>query len=135
MKRAPLTHRSGFRRLYSLGSVPSLFKPEMVLLSPWHTLLAVMRLPKPSETWRVFLTVQHSALLFPLALLYLAMASPNSAALTTVSRITMYGTIGRADVDIGPTAWHVLFFLFLAYSLVMLGGVIWVHATGKSLVR
>ena len=106
-----------------------------MLLSPWHTLLAVMRLPKCSLQWELLMTLEHIAVLYPIGLLYLAVLAPNSAALSWIVRITMYLAVGRADVDIGPTMWHLLFIFFLLYSLLVLCAVMWVHVTGKSMIQ
>ena len=81
------------------------------------------------------MTLEHIAVLYPIGLLYLAVLAPNSAALSWIVRITMYLAVGRADVDISPTMWHLLFIFFLLYSLLVLCAVMWVHVTGKSMIQ
>ena len=103
--------------------------------SLWHTLLAIMRLPKSSTAFRLTIVTEHVLAFYPLVLLFVFAASPKSASLTAPVRALMYICVGRADVDISPTAWHMLFMFFLAYGVALCGALAWVHTRGRSLVR
>ena len=105
------------------------------LLSPWHTYLATMRLPPPPVLFSAAVSCAHTIQTTATTLLLASAASPKSELLGRVARAGAYTVMGRADVDIGPAAWHAFFLLTLLWCAVLGAALVWVQVSGRSLAR
>ena len=101
----------------------------------WHTVLAALRLPPTSLAFKYTALVLHILQTMVTVLVFIAAASPRSEALTRATRVLVYITLMRADVDVGPAAWHVAFIGLCIWAVVLAAITAWMSRTGRSLVR
>ena len=107
----------------------------MLIASPWHFLLAVLRLPRMSWSSKALCSFFHTTQATAAVLVLVASLSPDSRALGFVARGLADISWPRADVDIGPAAWYVAFIASLVWVGALTTGMLWVHLQGSSIVK